>query len=431
MYQLYLKRVSYTFCVGIRIFLYSLLIVVFQMSVLGLLKIHKSYQGYMKISNKALIESRSVRDEGLSAIGDNQRQLRILNKVKKFFFVVWKNNYSLTLEEVAEYYEVSKDAVSKNYQRHGDEFLADGARTVEGQELQELKDIMSLRPKTKSVVVFNVRSALRMGFILEKSDVAVAVRTAALNIIEGIGRYISSITVLEDLIEGNPKFDVFVDNSRLKISSPLADHYDQIKTKLKDCYPTGGISGLSARDIRDRIAALSTRIDIDSWRFRTQKEIQFEVANNNRRYKYPDFSIELPVKVDGEIKNAYFMFLFDDLLTDYEKVESCAGRNYISRVKENPKIDYAFLFFISPFGVSPDAEFYINNEWFPEEERGYIGALTVKELSYLLIEQAKKTKSNNLAKGQIKRDFKELFDYQYPLPILVLLGTPFFSSPIN
>jgi hypothetical protein len=227
-------------------------------------------------------------------------------------------------------------------------------------------------------------------------------------------------------LNNNPPLQTLVEHSDLKISVPLSPHWDAMKRSLKNCYPTGGIPGLSKKDIQDKIATLSTRIDIDGWEFRTQQELRHQTINN--RTKYPDFSITLPVNVEGRREKALFMFLFDDLMIDYGYVEECAGRNYLKLAKNFPGIEYAFLFFVAPFGATPDAEIYLKQDWPAEKERGFVGALTVKELSELLVNQARSCKKSNLMKGEIKRDFKELFDYHMPDPLLVMAG---YSTPFS
>ncbi len=175
--------------------------------------------------------------------------------------------------------------------------------------------------------------------------------------------------------------------------------------------------------------ALAGRIDIDGWDFRTQKQLRYELAS--LRYKYPDFSIMLPSVIDGVEERVLFMFMFDDLIIKEEYVESCVGRNYITYAKENLNINHAFLFFVAPFGATPDAEIYIKQKWSEEKTKGYVGALTVKELAQLLFTQARACKKSNFVKGEIRKDFADLLTYQMPDPLLLLMNFPGSSSGFN
>lgn len=369
------------------------------------------------VEPEALTESKILRDKEIAKASKDQTQ-KILNKVKQLYFAIWQGTGRLTRQQVADFYGVAEETIDTNFRRHREEFLSDGVKVFAGEELRQLRFIMNLSPSSPKETIYTPRGVLRMGFILRDSEVAKQVRDVALNIIEGVGRLFSR-EVLEDLLDGNPSLQVLVEQSDLRISVPLAPHWDAIKRKLKKYYPDGGISGWSTKDIRNKIAALSTHVDIDGWEFRTQKELRNQTVTS--RTKYPDFSITLPVNVEGKQERAIFMFLFDDLIIDYEYVEECAGRNYLKLAKNFSQIEHAFLFFVAPFGATPDAEIYLQQDWPAEKERGFVGALTVKELSGLLVNQARNSKKSNLVKGEIKREFKILFDYPMPDPLLLMM----------
>jgi hypothetical protein len=370
------------------------------------------------VEPEALTESKILRDKEIAKASKDQTQ-RILNKVKQLYFAVWQGEGRATRKQVANFYGVPEETIDTNLRRHREEFLSDGVKVFTGEELREVRFIMNLSPSSPKETIYTPRGVLRMGFILRDSEVARQVRDVALNIIEGVGRLLSR-EILEDLLNNNPPLQTLVEQSDLKISAPLAPHWDAMKRNLKKLYPNGGISGWSTKDIQNEIAALSTRIDIEGWEFRTQKELRNQTVAS--RTKYPDFSITLPVNVEGRQEKAIFMFLFDNLIINYEYVEECAGRNYLKLAKNFSQIEYAFLFFVAPFGATPDAEIYLQQDWPAEKERGFVGVLTVKELSELLINQARSCKRSNLVKGEIKRKFKKLFDYQMPDPLLVMMG---------
>jgi|GEM_PF-6173782 len=383
-----------------------------------------TYRSSRTVEPEALTESKILRDKEIAKASEDQTQ-KILNKVKQLYFAIWQGGTWLSLQQVAVFYGAEEATIRQDYHRCRAEFKSDGVIKVQGDEIKDARDILSLPSKTSQALLFPPRAVLRMGFILRDSEVAKHVRDVALNIIEGVGQLLSR-EILGDLMSKNPPLQALVEQSDLKISVPLAPYWDAMKRGLKKSYPTGGIPGLSTKDIQNRIAALSTRIDIHGWEFHTQKELCNQTVSN--RTKYPDFSITLPVNVEGRQEKAVFMFLFDDLMIDYEYVEECAGRNYLKLAKNSPEIEHTFLFFVAPFGATPDAEIYLKQDWPAEKERGFVGVLTVKELSELLIKQARNCKKSNLVKGEIKKDFKELFNYRMAAPLLVMAGYSTASS---
>lgn len=376
----------------------------------------------MKLTHTVLIESKSARDQGVSAIVDQGLQQRLLNKVKSIFFAMWQGAGYLTIKQIADFYDVPEKTVDKNLQRNRDEFLSDGVIRVEGDSLREVRDIMSLSPTARHVNLFPPRAVIRMGFILQGSDVAAQVRTSALNVLQGVTDLVSSEEVLNSLLLGNPPYQALISSSELKISAPLEPHYVAISKKLKSTYATGGIPGLTKENIREKLAALSTYTQ--EWKLNTQKEIRFTLRT--LRTKYPDLASELiPVNVDGEIKTALFLFQLEDLMIELEDVEDCLGRQYAKHAKGYCMPDYVYQFLVAPFGATPDAQVYIQNH-LPQELKGFVGVITVKELAEFLRDQAWQERTRGLVKGEINTQFEEILKYKIPDdPLSILMGLTF------
>ncbi len=387
-----------------------------------------SYRSNRAVEPEALTESKILRNKELAKTSDEQTQ-KILYKVKELYFAVWQGIGRATRQQIADFYGVAEETIDTNFRRHREEFLSDGVKVFTGEDLRKVRFIMNLSPSSPRETIYTPRSVLRMGFILRDSEVARQVRDVALNIIEGVGQFLPQ-DVLEELIQGNLPLQAFCDGADLKLSVPLFDHWGCIKiSHLKRRYPDGGIHGLSVKGIRDRIMALAGYIDIDGWDFKAQKQLKYELKSS--RYKYPDFSIILPSRIDGVEEKVLFMFMFDDLIIKEDYVENCVGRNYITYAKEHLNINHAFLFFVAPFGATPDAEAYIKEKWSEEKTKGYIGALTVKELAELLYNQARSCKKSNFVKGEIRKDFADLLTYKMPDPLLLLMNYPTPSPGIN
>jgi hypothetical protein len=372
----------------------------------------------MKLSDSVLIESKSARDQGVSEIVSQGLQQSLLGKVKSIFFALWGDSSYMTTKQVADYYGVPENTIRQNYIRFKAEFDADGVVKLHGELLRELRDILSLSSFTPQATLFTPRSVIRMGFILQESEVAVQVRTAALNLIQGVGQFFDH-QIIEALIEGYPVLEPFTEKGNLVVSSPLFSYYDAVERHIKRRYPNGGIPGLKKDDIRQKLASLSTYTS--SWKFDTQKELRYSL-NSSVCAKYPDLTSKVVlINVDGQVKTAVMMFHLSDLLVDERDVESAIGRQYIKRAKEHFQVDYAFLFLVAPFGATPRAENYIRRD-LTEEMKGFVGVMTVKEVANLLLDQAKTERAKNLMNGKIKQEFGEILNYKIPSdPLLLML----------
>lgn len=371
----------------------------------------------MNLTHAVLIESKSARDQSVSVIESQGSQQRILEKVKSVFFSLWRGGSYMTTKQLADYYRVPEATIRQNYGRCKAEFDADGVVKLEGEDIQDARDILSLPSKTSQATLYPPRAVLRMGFILQGSPIAAQVRTAALNLIQGVGNLFDP-KVIEALIDGYRVLDPFAGSGRLSISAPLSPYYASIERYLKGTYPDGGIPGMAKRDIREKLAALSTCTE--QWKFTTQQEMRYDL-NSTICAKYPDLTTQvLSITVDGQPKSAVIMFQISDLLVDEHDVELAVGRQYIKRAIEHFPVDYAFLFLISPFGATPRAEDAIRRD-LPSEMKGFVGVMTVKEVAETLLKQAKAERKANLIKGGMRKDFSKVLEYEIPEDPLLLM----------
>lgn len=103
----------------------------------------------------------------------------VLDKVKALRFL--PDGLHLTTELVADYYEVSIEAIKKLVQRNREEMEANGFRVLTGSALADMKSISGVRDNmslTRSLAVFNRRAVVRVGLLLRDSEVARRVRDA-------------------------------------------------------------------------------------------------------------------------------------------------------------------------------------------------------------------------------------------------------------
>lgn len=137
------------------------------------------------LTESAFVESKSLRDNQLATVS-HDRSFEILNRVKSIYFALWQGTGAATTQQIAKFYEVSNDVVQKVLQRHRDELIEDGLKTLRGKQLKDAADTLSIPSKTSQVTIWNPRSALRLGMLLQDSEVAKIVRTSLLDIVEKV-----------------------------------------------------------------------------------------------------------------------------------------------------------------------------------------------------------------------------------------------------
>ncbi|MGV6935914.1 hypothetical protein ACWA2B_10405 [Paenibacillus sp. CMM36] len=128
-----------------------------------------------------LTESKTMRDE--LVFKDS-----VLDKVKQVSML--PGTFELTIDMIANYYEVGYEAVMSIIKRHRDEFNEYAElRVLKGKSLKEFRDVhLELRQiidsNTRNLTVVNRRGLLRVGMLLTKSEVAKAIRHYLLNVEE-------------------------------------------------------------------------------------------------------------------------------------------------------------------------------------------------------------------------------------------------------
>lgn len=100
----------------------------------------------------------------------------VLDKVKALRLL--PDGLHLTTDLVAEYYEVTVEAIKKAVQRNRDELEANGFRLLSGPELRDILSLSSMDSRTPHLAVFDRRALVRVGLLLRDSPVARRVRDA-------------------------------------------------------------------------------------------------------------------------------------------------------------------------------------------------------------------------------------------------------------
>jgi len=135
-----------------------------------------------KVGNaEKYVESKSIRNETLDNV-----EFDFLDKIKVIPYLT--NDMILTIDQIANYYEVTVDAVRTIVKRNRAEFETDGIVVLKGDALREFKKEICLGQiepnisKAPSLTLLPKRSLLRAGMILTSSAVATEVRNYLLNI---------------------------------------------------------------------------------------------------------------------------------------------------------------------------------------------------------------------------------------------------------
>jgi len=134
-------------------------------------------------------ESKSLRNDAVETAN-----VDFLDKIKAVQYLT--GDMIISIEQIANYYEVSKKAVEIVIQRNRDEFEEDCMKVLVGDELKEFKIILTssdcgsqnegqgIGSKARSFTILTKRSLLRVGLIMTNCAMASKIRNYLLNLEE-------------------------------------------------------------------------------------------------------------------------------------------------------------------------------------------------------------------------------------------------------
>ena len=135
-------------------------------------------------------ESKTMREEYIK-----EEYFDILDKIKAIPYMT--KDMVVSVEQVANYYEVTKKAINTIIERHRDELEEDGVMVLRGEDLKEFKqqvcclhgeDTKIISNKTTILTILTKRAMLRIGMLLTTSTIAKQVRTHLLNCEEEVSQ---------------------------------------------------------------------------------------------------------------------------------------------------------------------------------------------------------------------------------------------------
>lgn len=137
-----------------------------------------------------LTESRTMREEYVK-----EEYFDILDKIKAIPYLT--KDMVVSVEQVANYYEVTKKAIDSIISRHRDELECDGITVLKGEELKEFKKLLTdihgegqlpIGSRTPNLTILTKRAMLRIGMLLTTGAIAKQVRTHLLNCEEEVSQ---------------------------------------------------------------------------------------------------------------------------------------------------------------------------------------------------------------------------------------------------
>ena len=135
-------------------------------------------------------ESKTMREEYIK-----EEYFDILDKIKAIPYMT--KDMVVSVEQVANYYEVTKKAIDTIILRHREELEEDGITTLTGNDLKDFKrtitdlhgeDQLFIGKRTASFTILTKRAMLRIGMLLTTSTIAKQVRTHLLNCEEEVSQ---------------------------------------------------------------------------------------------------------------------------------------------------------------------------------------------------------------------------------------------------
>jgi hypothetical protein len=131
-----------------------------------------------------LTESKTMRDGYIK----EEQYYDVLDKIKAIPYLT--KDMIVSTEQIANYYEVSTEAIKTVIKRHRDELEEDGIITMVGEELKEFKQKLTevhgatqlpIGKRTANLTILTKRAMLRIGMLLTTSNIAKLVRSHLLD----------------------------------------------------------------------------------------------------------------------------------------------------------------------------------------------------------------------------------------------------------
>lgn len=292
-------------------------------------------------SSEELLESKELREKLIN-------RLEVLDKIKQL--VTIPNTELLTVEQVAEYYEVDVNTLNQVVTRHYDELTEDGFRIFKKNEILDLlhnernvHDVFSVKSlKTHSLItinnltisvnnrgirLFTRRAVLRVGMLLRDSEVAKRIRTYLLDVenLATTEQKMQDITEEDKLLLSVIKAKT--NEERLTAMNELYKYVDRYKTQVDNLMKENNLlaHGISCWQERQIINKLVRKLAYS--KYNSNFWLAWDKLYDEMLYKH-NINIKARLNNKQGKDNTFF-----DVLTDEEIVK--AFQSIVALCKEN------------------------------------------------------------------------------------------------
>lgn len=238
-----------------------------------------------------LLTNRELRDA-------NMDKVYVLEKVKRLMTI--SSTDFVTTQMVANYYEVTDEAIRKITKTNMDEFLSDGMRKIHPSDFLTQQKLVQNISKKRGAVTFDFndgssitipnlgmriypkRAVLRIGMLLQQSEIAKAVRTTLLDKTEdnSIETVSTDVQMLVDTV--NELKSLLVDS--LKVISADRAVFSDIMNKQHKLIVDLSQTASKLKDQKEMLHTTTTLSDAVSWK-QNINELLNVVSDETRREK--------------------------------------------------------------------------------------------------------------------------------------------------
>lgn len=144
-----------------------------------------------------LTESKTVREGYVK-----EEYFDVLDKIKAIPYMT--KDMVVSVEQVANYYEVSKKAINTIIERHRDELETDGIMVLKGEELKEFKNKLTnlygenhlfIGKRTSAFTILSLESVILIGFYLQNNKISKQLKKYLLEINPNLYKYFENKTL--------------------------------------------------------------------------------------------------------------------------------------------------------------------------------------------------------------------------------------------
>ena len=280
-------------------------------------------------NEQTIMDYRQVREEYIDRVD-------VLDKVKNLLVIPAME--CMTMKQVADYYEVSVEAIKGIYKYHKEEFVTDGAikhsisdiknsigvkypnlkmDNIKGGMIIEIDENTKIVVPNVGVILFPKRAILRVGMLLRDSVIAKEVRTQLLNIVEVAQEekpeiITQEIQKEEDLLLNISK--AFATGDVMKLMTAMQEYSSYKDRHIKRLENDKKLLTTEILTISDRqmFNAVMRKLAI---RLRMPFKMLFGIFYKRLMYKY-----HINLKARGEKKKPYIQYIRPD---EWGLVQQC------------------------------------------------------------------------------------------------------------